>query len=434
MKLAAAGVVGSSLSHWLEPLAEAAAAHPHRRRACILLWMNGGATQMETFDCKPGHKNGGLIKEITTSVPGIKISEFLPRIAKQMHHMAIIRSMATKEGDHTRAAYNLRTGYLPQGSIHYPALGSVVSKELGQPDAALPNFVSIAPATFLSPAAYSSGFLGPEFAPLMIGNVGYGFGAPGAYADALKVQDLLPPKEIGDSQVEARLDMVRDLQAGFSGAHPGLSAASHRSAYERAVRLMRTDARKAFNIDEEKDELRTAYGKNLFGQGCLLARRLVERGVPFVEVTLSNVPGAEVGWDTHDRNFDRVKALCGVLDPAWSTLMTDLRERGLLQTTTVVWAGEFGRTPVINPQRGRDHFPNAWSTVLAGGGIKGGVVYGKTSPGGDSVAENAVNVPNFIATICKAMGLDHTKQNMSNVGRPIRLADAGSKPITEVLA
>jgi hypothetical protein len=434
LKLSTAGVISYSMAPWFASLAEAAAANPARKKACILLWMNGGPSQMDTFDCKPGHKNGGPIKEIDTSVPGIKISEFLPKVAQQMKHLSIIRSMATKEGDHTRATYNLRTGYLPTGSIQYPTIGSLLSKELGKSDSALPNFVSIAPAPFISPAAYGPGFLGPEFAPLMIGNAGYGFGNPNAYANLLKVQDLLPPKEIQEEQVTARLELVKELQGNFASGRPGIISASQQAAYERAVRLMRTSASKAFELDEEKDKLRDAYGRNLFGQGCLLARRLIERGVPFVEVTLSNVPGAPGGWDTHDNNVNQVKALCSVLDPAWSTLMTDLKERGLLDSTTIVWMGEFGRTPVINPQRGRDHFPNAWTTVIGGGGIKGGQVHGKTSPGGDSVIEKPVTVPNFIATICKALGLDHTKQNMSNVGRPIRIADAGSKPIQEVLA
>jgi hypothetical protein len=433
LKLSAAGVVSYSLSGWLENLANAAAGHPARKRACILLWMNGGPSQMDTFDLKPGHKNGGPYKEIATSVPGIKICEHLPRVAGQMRDLAILRSMTTKEGDHQRATYYLRTGYLPQGSVHYPAIGSLLGKELGQSDAALPNFVSIAPAPFLSPAAYGPGFLGPEYAPLMIANTGYGFGNQRNYNDLLKVEDLQPDKAVSTRQVDARLGLLRELQSSFVASHPGTSPGSHRAAYERAVRLMKTEASKAFNLSEEKDALRDAYGRNLFGQGCLLARRLVERGVPFVEVTLSSIPGVPVGWDTHDRNFDYVKVLCQALDPAWSTLMTDLRERGLLQSTLIVWMGEFGRTPVINGQRGRDHFPNAWSAVLGGGGIKGGTVYGKTSPDGMTVAENPVTVPNFFATVCKALGLDHTKQNMSNVGRPIRIADAGSRPIKEVL-
>lgn len=434
LRLAAASVISYSMAPWFAPLAQAAAPNPRRKRACILLWMNGGPSQLDTFDLKPGHKNGGPVKEIATSVPGLKISEFLPKLALQMHHLAVIRSMATREGDHSRAAYHLRTGYLPTGSIQYPTLGSLVSRELGDPNAALPSFVSIAAAPFLSPTAYSSGFLGPEYAPLMIGTNPFGFGAPGSYTNALKVQDLLPPRDISDHQLVARLDLVRDLQTEFAAQRPGVVAASHQAAYERAVRLMRTAASKAFDLDDENNTLRDRYGRNLFGQGCLLARRLVERGVPFVEVTLSNAPAAPAGWDTHGDNFNQVRALCNVLDPAWATLLSDLKERGLLDTTTVVWMGEFGRTPRINAQRGRDHFPNAWTTVLAGGGIRGGQFFGRTSAGGDSVLDKPVNVPNFVATLCKALGLDPTKQNMSNVGRPIRLADAGSTPIAEVLA
>jgi hypothetical protein len=434
LKLSAAGVVSYSLSGWLETLAEAAAPFKARKRACILLWMNGGPPQTDTFDMKPGHKNGGPFKEITTAVPGIKISEHLPGVAKHMNRLSIVRSMVSKEEDHTRAAYYLRTGYRPLGSIQYPTMGSFLSKELGQSDSALPNFVSIAAAPFLSPAAYGPGFLGPEYAPLMIANVGFGFGNPQSYANALKVQDLLPPKEIDEGQVSSRLDLVKEMQEGFGSSRPGVASASHRVAYDRAVRLMRTSASKAFNLDEENAALRDRYGRTLFGQGCLLARRLVERGVPFVEVTLSSVAGAQNGWDTHDRNFDQVKALSKVLDPAWSTLMTDLQDRGMLDNTLIVWMGEFGRTPVINGQRGRDHFPKAFSAVLGGGGIKGGQVYGKTAPDGMTIAENETPIPNFMATVCKALGLDPTKQNMSNVARPIRLADAGAKPIKEVLA
>ncbi len=434
LKLSAAGVVAHSASGWLENLANAAAGSPIRKRACILLWMNGGAAQTDTFDLKPGHKHGGPYKEIATNVPGIKIGEHLPRVAKHVDRMAIVRSMTTKEQDHQRAAYYLRTGYLPQGGIQYPALGAALAKEMGDDSAALPNFVSIAPAPYLSPGAYSSGFLGPRHQPLFVGNTGFGFGQQRAYEQLLKVQDLVPPREVADRQVDSRLDLLRGLQGDFEARHPGVSPQSHREAYQRAVRLMKTDARKAFDLHEEKDALRDAYGRNLFGQGCLLARRLIERGVPFVEVTLSSVPGAPQGWDTHDRNFDQVKALCNVLDPAWSTLMKDLQDRALLNSTLIVWMGEFGRTPIVNGQRGRDHFPDAWTTVLAGGGIKGGQVYGKSTPDGMKVAEKAVSVPNFLATVTQALGVDPTKQNMSNVGRPIRIADAGSKPIKEVLA
>jgi uncharacterized protein (DUF1501 family) len=198
-------------------------------------------------------------------------------------------------------------------------------------------------------------------------------------------------------------------------------------AYERAVRLMNTSAAKAFNLEEEPAALRDAYGRNLFGQGCLLARRLVERGVPFVEVTLG-------GWDTHGDNFNQVQRLSGILDPAWGTLMEDLKEHGLLDSTLIVWMGEFGRTPQINGGRGRDHYPNAWSTVLAGGGVKGGQAIGRTSPDGMTVQDRPVSVADLLATVCEALGIDPKKQNDSNVGRPIRIVEKSAQPIREVVA
>ena len=423
LRLSAAGVSGLSLSGWLGVLARAAAADPARKRACILLWMSGGPSQLDTFDLKPGHANGGPYKEIATKVPGMRISEHLPQLARQGDSLAIVRSMKTREGDHGRATYHLRTGYLQQGPIHYPPVGALLAKELGDTAAELPNFVSIAPAREVNSASYTAGFLGPQYAPLVVGD------AETARRDAssLKVQDLPLAEGIVPARAAARVDLLRGLERDFVARYPGDAARTHESAYERAARLMRTAAAKAFNLDEEPSGLRDAYGRNLFGQGCLLARRLVERGVPFVEVTLGS-------WDTHVQNFDLLRPLSQTLDAGWATLMTDLRQRGLLDSTLIVWMGEFGRTPQINGQQGRDHFPSAWSTVLAGGGIKGGQVIGKTSADGTTVEEYPVSVPNFLATVCRALGVDPTKQNQSNVGRPIRIADAGAQPIKEVLA
>lgn len=433
LRVSTVGAVGFSMSGWLGALAkETAGTKP--KRSCILLWMNGGPSQMDTFDLKPGHANGGPIKEIATSVPGIKISEHLPKIAQQMKHLAIIRGMSTKEGDHGRATYLMRNGYLPQGAIEYPTFGSLVSKELGRENADLPNFVSIAPIRYLAQAAFSPGFLGPQYAPLMVGDAQNFFGqAQGNVDSLLKVPDLQPSQGISREQAEKRLDLLKDVEEKFVNDHPGLISGSHRAAYEKALKLMKHDATKAFELNDEKKELRDRYGRNLFGQGCLLARRLVERGVPFVEVTLGATQGSPAGWDTHNANFDSVKSLCGTLDPAWATLIDDLRERGLLETTAVVWMGEFGRTPRINPQKGRDHFSNAWSTVIGGGGIKGGQAIGKTSADGMTVEERPTTAPDLLATVCKAIAVDPRKQNMSNVGRPIRITDKDSKPIAEVL-
>jgi uncharacterized protein (DUF1501 family) len=398
--------------------------------------MSGGPSQMDTFDLKPGHANGGPFKPTATAVPGIQISEHLPQIAKHMDKMVLVRSMSTKEGDHGRATFMLRTGYLPQGPVAYPPLGALVANQLAGDELDLPSFVSVSPIRALSPAAFTSGFLGPQYAPLIVGEGGVP-GAPNAnvdYSEALKVQDLAPLTGVSTEQVNARLDILRKLESDFVRERPIGPALGHQTAYERAVRLMRSPAAKAFNVEEEPDALRDAYGRSGFGQGCLLARRLVERGVPFVEVTLSGIAGDALGWDTHQDNFGRVKLLSGVLDPAFGTLMTDLKQCGLLDTTTVVWMGEFGRTPKINPAKGRDHFPNAWSTVIAGGGLKGGQVVGKTSADGMSVEDRAVAVPDLLATVCLALGIDFKKTNNSNVGRPIRIVDKAAKPITEVIA
>jgi uncharacterized protein (DUF1501 family) len=345
--------------------------------------------------------------------------------------------MTTKEADHGRASFLMRTGYMPTGPIQYPSLGPIVSKELGRDDSALPNCVSIAPYRFFSPGAYGPGFLGPKYAPLVVGEAAAFFnnqrGTPN-YDAALKVADIDAPADVDRAHAAARLDLLAEMDRDFHARHPGVATDSHRTAYDRAVRLMKTAASTAFNLAEERAAVRDAYGRNLFGQGCLLARRLVERGVPFIEVTLGGLNGGAFGWDTHGNNFPAVKSLSEVLDPAWAALMNDLQERGLLDTTLIVWMGEFGRTPKINRGRGRDHWPNSWSTVLAGGGIKGGQAVGKTSADGMTVAERPVTVADFLATACKALGIDPEKQNNSNVGRPIRIVDKAAKPIDEVLA
>jgi len=421
----AAWTCGSS---WM-PLLAAEALRQKSKRACILLWMTGGPSQLDTFDLKPGHANGGEFQEIETAIPGIRISEHLPQLAKQMQQMALIRSMTTREGDHTRGTYLMRTGYLPQGPIQYPTLGSLLSKELGDDEPSLPNFVSIGANSVLSPAAYGPGFLGSKYAPLNVGGTVNPSGE-----STFRVENLAPLDGSTPAQQINRLDLLRALDDEFISARRSLITDSHRSAYQAALRMMSPDAEAAFQLEHEPAELRDAYGRNPFGQGCLLARRLVERGVPFVEVSLNSAgENNGIGWDTHQENFAAVKQLSGVLDPAWATLMTDLQARGLLDTTLIVWMGEFGRTPKINGNTGRDHFPAAWSTVLAGGGIRGGQVIGKTTPDGMRVSDKPVKVGDLIATICRGVGLDPARQNVSSVGRPIRLADPSSQPLEELL-
>lgn len=422
------------MSGWMRSLADDAANHPQRRRSCILLWMTGGPSQLDTFDPKPGHENGGEFSAIDTAVPGLQISEHLPQLATLAGDMAFVRSMSTRESDHTRATHFIRTGHVPQGPIRYPTMGSMFSKELADPHAELPNFVSISPYRFLSPAAYGPGFLGPRYAPMVVGDSRASAAMRDDYETSLRVENLELPDGIALSQAEARLDLLEGLESRFRAERPDVPVRSHRTAYESAVRMMRSEAVAAFRLEDEPDELRDRYGRNRFGQGCLLARRLVERGVPFVEVSLNGVENQGPGWDTHDDNFTRVKELSGVLDAGWATLMQDLKSRGMLDSTLIVWSGEFGRTPKINERTGRDHFAEAWSTVLAGGGIRGGQAVGKSSDDGMQVLDRPVKVADFLATICGALGIDTDVQNMSNVGRPIRIVEADAQPITEVLS
>jgi hypothetical protein len=441
--MAAAGVSFASVSDWFGSLAAATQKHPERKRSCILLWMPGGPSQLDTWDPKPGHANGGPFKAIQTSAPGVLISEHLPRLAQQMNHAAVIRSMSTKEGDHNRATSLMQTGYLPQGPIRYPCFGSLFSKELVDPHAEMPAFVSIAPATFFRTGP---GFLGPQYAPMIVGGGPVAPAkpekpdadapqetAPDDFGPPLKVANLGRPAGVTSRQAEARLDILKQLDQQFTSGRPAPPIASHLSAYERALQLMKAKGSEAFDLDEEPQSLRVKYGRNQFGQGCLLARRLVERGVPFVEVSLSNGANA-LGWDTHVENFKAVQSLSETLDAGFATLIADLADRGLLSSTLVVWMGEFGRTPKINANNGRDHFPLAWSTVLMGGGVRGGQAIGKTDPDGMRVAARPVAVGDFLATICAGLGIDPTKQNVSNVGRPIRIIDPKASPIREALA
>ena len=435
--LSGLGALAIGLRAWMPLLAEQAADHPQRKRSCILLWMNGGPSQIDTFDLKPGHANGGEFKEIDTAVPGIRISEHLPKVAAWTKRMAIIRSMNTKEGDHGRATHLMHTGYAPQGPIQYPTLGSLLSKELGRSDAELPNFVSIQPMRFLSPAAWGPGFLGSQYAPMLVGsNISFNSDASLKQLDrALQVENLQTPSHISAGQRERRLELLQKVERGFQSDRPEIPVVSHSAAYEQAIRLMKSDAVESFGLEKESEADRARYGKTMFGQGCLLARRLIEQGVPFVDVSLNNAADQDqfLGWDSHQRNFAAVKSLSEVLDTGWSALMEDLDSRGLLDSTLIVWMGEFGRTPVINSNGGRDHFPLAWSAVLAGGGIRGGQVIGRTADDGMEVQDRPVSEIDLHGTICHALGLDSMTENISNVGRPIRLVDPKAAPIKEIL-
>lgn len=440
-------------SPWAPFLSQHLAASEQRKRHVILLWMTGGASQTDTFDMKPGHANGGEFREIATAVPGLRWCEHLPKLAEHANRIAVVRSVNTKEGDHGRGTHLMRTGYPPMGPIRYPSIGASLAKELSvgssgttdldpadtQPDAArqspasaTPGYVAISPYRAFNQSAFGPGFLGPPYAPLTVGATDLPTPATSTssqYAD-LKVDDLEPPTEISREQFATRVGLWRTMEDRFVAKHGG-AARAHNTVYRRALKLMESPVREAFELSQETDDTRTAYGSGRFGQGCLLARRLIERGVGFVEVSLGSLNDGAFGWDTHQNNFTAVKRLCGELDAGWSSLMRELSERGLLESTTILWLSEFGRTPTINAQAGRDHFPSAWSCVFAGGGIRGGQAFGKTSDDGLRVEENQVHVGDILATLCTAAGVDPETQNISEAGRPIRLAEG--KPIREIL-
>ncbi len=407
------GSLGAALSAaiptWQLHAAEQAATtgKKDRGKSCILLWMNGGPSHIDTFDPKPGTKTGGEFKAIDTRIKGAKFSEHLPLIAEQADKLAVIRSVTTKEGNHDRAAYLMHTGYAPSTTLQHPSLGAWVSHELGDDAAELPNFVSI------RGASVGSGFLGVQHGPFSIQKPGEG------------VRNLPLAKDIDAARFSRRLEALAALQNDFRVETGRPEISSHDVVYQKAVRLMRSPLAKAFDIKDEPQEVQKKYGDSDFGRGCLMARRLVESGVKFIEVTLD-------GWDTHIDNFSGVRNLCRDLDPGMSALLADLSERKLLDDTLVIWMGEFGRTPVINQAHGRDHHPAAWSAVLAGGGSRPGFAYGSTDADGAKVASDPVTVPDLFATIATLIGMDPKHEEMSPVGRPIAVSDGG-KPIQALI-
>ncbi len=415
LKLSAAGILGTSMSGWLGVLAtraaQAQAQAPNRvhHKKCILLWMDGGPSHKDTFDLKPGTAQGGPYRAIATSVPGIQISEHLPRVAQLMQHGTIIRSMSTGEGAHGRAKYYLHTGYKEGvGGLVYPSLGAITASEIGNPNNPLPNFVSV------GNRSYGAGFLGARHQPLVVNDPVRG------------VENLRPL--VSTQQFNNRVGLLEEMESSFHRTHGDGVGNAHRTTYQRAVNLLQSREAQAFDLSREPSSSRAAYGNTRFGDGVLLARRLIETGVSFVEVTLG-------GWDTHQNNFARVRQLSAQVDPAMSALVRDLHQRGLLNDTLVIWMGEFGRTPNINnrgAQPGRDHYPRAWSSVMFGGGLPHGRVVGRTDANGAVVQQRPVNTLDFMASVCRILGIDHTKMNQTAIGRPVRIVDRGGNPVPEL--
>ena len=378
----------------------------------ILLWMQGGPSHMDTWDLKPdSEKNGGPFKPIATSAPGVMISEHMPLVAKQMKHLNIIRSLNSKEGNHDRGTYMMHTGYAPNPTVVHPAFGSVLSYELGEKleNFDLPHCISI------NAGGEGAGFLGMAHSPFVVNN-------PNG-----KIANLEPPSEVNQMRMDRRVAMLGLTENNFAGQKRGQGAVDHKAVYEKTLRMMKSRYTKAFRLDEEPAPVREAYGKGSFGSGCLMARRLIEAGVTYVEVTLG-------GWDTHADAFNILSnRLQPELDKGMGNLVADLASRGLLEDTMVVWMGDFGRTPRINQNAGRDHWPRSWSVVMGGGGLKGGQAIGATDKDGVDIVDQPVGVMDLIATMSKGMGIDVATQYTTPRGRPIKVVDGGT-PIPQLFS
>jgi uncharacterized protein (DUF1501 family) len=391
-----AGAVGVSL---FDRLTLFGAELRRQQHSCILLWMAGGPSQFETLDPKPGADTQGPTRAIATATPGIAIAEHWPRLAWVTGDLAIIRSMTSREGNHGRATYLLHTSYPPSGGIVHPGMGSIVARSLGQADFDLPNFVSI------QGASVGPSFLGVQYAPFVV-------------LDPNRPPDNLTAP-VADRRLTRRLNLMRELEQPFAESGAANQVRDHQTLYGQTARFVLSPRVRSFNLDSEPERVRDTYGRSPYGQGCLMARRLVEAGVPFVEVQSS-------GWDTHGNELPSLRRLIPPVDQGTAALLTDLKNRGLLERTLVIWMGEFGRTPRINVNAGRDHFPQAFNLALAGAGVRGGQVIGATSPLGTEVALRPVTVPDLFVTFYHALGINPRHENQSNVGRPLRIVEGGN--------
>jgi hypothetical protein len=383
-----------------------------QQKCCILLWLAGGASQLETWDPKPGAPTGGPFRSIPTAVPGVRISELMPKMAQRLKHTCIIRSLNTRNGDHGSAAQLMMRGRRDEANLKYPDLGAVLARELGRADSKVPDYVSFYFATEgRNMAPGSPGFLGARYAPMEL------------YKSMIP-ENIRRPSAINDLDHKERADLRELLSKQFARGRLSATLGSHNEAYQRVRGLMASE--KLFDVAQEPQKVRDLYGPTLFGEQCLVARRLVEAGVPFVRV-------GRAWWDSHGQNFETHQELVPELDHVMAALLDDLEQRGLLANTLILTLSEFGRTPAINPSLGRDHFATAWSATLSGCGIQGGSVHGKSDATGNRVVDGEIGAAQLFATIYQALGISH-KKNYYVGPRPIPLTDPGTRPVKEVLA
>jgi hypothetical protein len=380
-------------------------------KRCIMLWLAGGASQLETFDPKPGAVTGGPFLSIQTSTPGIRISELMPKMASRLKDTCIIRSLNTRNGDHGTAARMMMRGRPGEAGLDYPDLGAVLAREFGQDDSPVPDYVSFYFATE-----------GRNMAPGHPGFLGARFGSMDLYTSM--IPENIRAAGISPEDHQERAHLRELLSTGFEQHRAGGAIDSHRQAYQRVHGIMSCE--RLFDINQEPQSIRDRYGPTLFARQALAARRLIEAGVPFVRV-------GRAWWDSHGQNFETHQELVPELDHVMYTLLDDLEQRGLLRDTLVITLAEFGRTPSINSQLGRDHFASAWSCTLSGCGIRGGSLYGASDATGNRVADGEIGAARLFATIYRALGINHQKNY--HVGlRPVPLTDPGTQPVREVLA
>lgn len=399
------GVVGG-LGALARPAAAEQLAKDQKR--VIVFNMHGGLSQLESWDPKPGTNTGGPFRAIPTSVPGIHISELLPHTAKVMNHLALVRSINTKENDHGKGAYMMLTGRKEMPGTDYPRIGAVMSKALGR-DGGLPGHISITPGGG-GGRSNDAAYLGPKYASITLGN-----GNPPA--------NSARPGDISEAADAARQTFRAKANDAFGARRRTAQTDAYTSSYDQALEMMRRG--EVFDVSKEPEKDHERYGKYDFGRHCLLARRLLEAGVTFVQVSHSN-------YDTHNENFDFHLEQLGEFDRPFATLVDDLAQRGMLESTLIVVLSEFGRTPNINLYYGRDHWGSAWSVCVGGAKIARGAVIGKTNDNGTAVADREVDHGNMFHTYLQALGLD-SSSNFDIAGRQMPMADPSSKGINELL-
>ena len=419
LKAGVLGVLGLSMTDFFRLKATAALEHDIEGKAtsAILIWMGGGPSHLDLWDLKPEapEEIRGVFKPIPTNVSGIEICEHLPKLAKQMDKLCLVRSMTSPEAAHERGTHYMMTGFQPLPGFAVPSYGSVVSK-LKQPLSALPPYIAVP-----SPVAYGgAGFLGAALDPFSPG------GDPAQ--KNFKVRDLQPPRGISQTRVDRRRKLREAVDESFKAYEAGSDRARTADEFYAAAYnlISSSEARAAFDLSQESHEVREAYRYDGFGQSCLLARRLVEAGVRFVTVTNG-------GWDNHNNIFSALQGKLGSFDQTVAALITDLADRGMLDTTLVIAMGEFGRTPMINRDGGRDHYPRVFSLMLAGGGIQGGQVVGSSDSRGMEPAETPVRPEDLSATIYHCLGIDYNQSLESPEGVRIVLS-RGGRPIRQALA